>query len=127
MDLINAIIQVESGGDDNAIGDRNLTYSAYGCLQCRWPCVLDVNNHYGTKYHARDCLGHREISTDIFNKYIAMYANAHVLKREPTDVDRMRLWNGGIGGMIYNPHPNPRIEKNLQDYVAKVEHYMNLK
>jgi hypothetical protein len=98
QNLIDAIIQVESGGFDMAIGDRNLTFSAYGPMQIRWPCVQDVNKHFGTQYRARMCLGDREISKDVFIKYMSIYATEEKIGREPTDEDRARIWNGGPMG-----------------------------
>lgn len=98
QELVDAIIKVESGGYDYAIGDRLLTFSAYGPMQIRWPVVLDVNRSYGTDYRARQCLGERELSIEIFQKYMSMYATASRLGHEPTDEDVARIWNGGPNG-----------------------------
>jgi hypothetical protein len=104
--LIKALIQVESGdanhpdGNDYAIGDRTLQYSAYGCLQIRWPLVLDINNHFGTSHRARECLGNRALSIDLLTKYMSLYATPQRLGREPTDEDRARIWNGGPAGWL---------------------------
>lgn len=125
MNLIDAIIEVESGGDDNAIGDRNLQFSAYGCLQIRWPLVSDINRRYGTNYRARQCLGNRPLSIELFNKYMEMYATEKLLGRPVTDEDRARAWNGGIGGMIHRPNSNPKIEAQLQAYWKKVDSLLN--
>lgn len=121
MTLVDALIHVESNGNDHAIGDKTLQYSAYGPLQIRWPCVSDVNDFYGTNYKAKMCLGNRALSIEIFNKYTALYATKERLGREPTDEDIARLWNGGIGGMVWRPHPIARVEKQLQDYWGKVK------
>ncbi len=96
--LISALIQVESRGDDNAIGDVELTCKAYGCLQIRQPCVEDVNRAFGTKYSAQDCLGNRALSIEICEKYLSLYATKKRLNREVTDEDRSRIWNGGPNG-----------------------------
>lgn len=98
MNLIDALIQTESGGDyphfpnlgdDNAVGDKNLLNHAYGCLQIRKPCVDDVNNRLKTSHKAQDCLGNRNLSILICNTYFSIY--------EPngTDEAKARLWNGG--------------------------------
>lgn len=121
MTFEEVIIQVESDGDDNAIGDKDQEYSAYGCLQVRWPVVLDLNNHYGVNWRARDCLGNRDISINMFHMYMNIYATKKVLHREPTDLDRARLWNGGPGAMIHQPVSNPKTEARLQLYWKKVE------
>ncbi len=123
--LINALIEVESQGDDNAIGDRTLQYSAYGCLQIRWPLVLDINNRFGTSYRSRQCLGNRALSIELFEKYMSMYATPERLGREVTDEDRARCWNGGIGGMIYRPNPKPKVEAQLQAYWSRVAAIIN--
>jgi hypothetical protein len=96
--LIEAIIQVESGGDDNAIGDRHLINKAYGPMQIRKPYVDDVNRIYKTTYRAEDCLGNRDLSIDLFKKYMAIYATAKLLGHEPTQEDMARIHNGGPNG-----------------------------
>ena len=96
--LIEALIQVESGGDNNAVGDCNLSSKAYGCLQIRQPCVDDFNKWNGTSHRAKDCLGNRPLSTTICKWYLGYYANEKRLGRMPTDEDRARIWNGGPNG-----------------------------
>jgi hypothetical protein len=86
--LIAALIQVESEGNDNAIGDRNLANKAYGCLQIRKPYVDDVNAYLGTSYKAQDCLGNRELSIAIFRAYMKRY-------KLTTDEQKARAHNGG--------------------------------
>lgn len=122
--LINAIIEVESGGDDLAIGDMDQEFSAYGAAQIRWPAVLDVNNAYGTKYRARMCLGNRALSVEIFTKYTDLYANVKALGREPNEEDICRLWNGGPLSLYRRPHPNRKTELKLQDYWNKVKKFL---
>lgn len=97
-ELVDALIQVESGGDDSAVGDKNLQDKAYGCLQIRQPCVDDVNRAYGTNYRAEDCCNDRVLSIKIYELYIRLYATKTRLGREPTDEDRARIWNGGPNG-----------------------------
>lgn len=95
--LIAALTQVESGGDDNAIGDKHLAQKAYGCLQIRQPAVDDVNRLKGTNYKAEDCLGNRALSIWICKVYIDNYATP---KRLGTvnDEKMARIWNGGPNG-----------------------------
>lgn len=91
MTLEQALILQESGGDDMAIGDRNLTNKAYGCLQIRKPYMDDVNKKLGTNYRAEDCLGNRELSLKVFRTYMSIY--------EPngTDEEKSRCHNAGPG------------------------------
>jgi hypothetical protein len=86
--LIAALIQVESQGNDNAIGDRSLADHAYGCLQIRKPVCDDVNRVYGKGIKAQDMLGNRALSIDTFRKYVGIYRCA-------TDEEKARIWNGG--------------------------------
>lgn len=86
--LIAALIQVESQGNDDAIGDKNLPDHAYGCLQIRHPVCIDVNRVYGTALQARQMLGNRALSIDTFRKYVSIYKCV-------TDEDKARVWNGG--------------------------------
>lgn len=96
--LIEAMIQVESGGNDYAKGDLGLKHPAYGPMQIRQPACDDVNKKYHTNYRAVDCNGNRVLSIEIFRKYIAMWATPLRLGREVTHQDRARIWNGGPTG-----------------------------
>src|SRR5947208_1058676 len=71
--LVAALIQVESGGNDHALGDKHLKDHAYGVLQIRQLVVDDYNRWCGTTYRAQDCLGNSELSIKICRKYIGMY------------------------------------------------------
>lgn len=92
VELVDALIQVESQGNDNAIGDKNLKDKAYGCLQIRKPCVDDVNRSLGTNYKAEDMLGNRKLSIEVFNQYMELYAKGQ------SDEYKARTWNGGPSG-----------------------------
>lgn len=96
--LLEAQIQVESGGNDNAMGDMNIPDHAYGCLQIRQPVCTDVNNTYGTSYTPQQMLGNRALSIEVWTKYLAIYATQAHLGHAPTDEDRARIWNGGPNG-----------------------------
>lgn len=95
LTLVQAIIQVESGGDVNAIGDENIPQHAYGCMQIRQPVCDDVNAHFHLSLKAADMLGNKELSIDTFNKYMQIY--------EPTGTDeqKSRCWNAGPGWMVH--------------------------
>ncbi len=96
--LIQGLIQVESHGNDHALGDRHMKDKAYGPLQIRKPCVDDVNRRFGTKIRPEDLLGNRSLSVWVCQKYLQMYATRDRLGREPRDEDRARIWNGGPEG-----------------------------
>jgi uncharacterized protein (TIGR02594 family) len=96
--LIDALIQVESRGNDNAIGDTNLTNKAFGCLQIRLPVCIDVNRRFSTNIRPEQMLGNRPLSIDTFEKYMLIYATKQRIGRAVTDQDRARIWNGGPDG-----------------------------
>jgi len=114
--LVKAIIQVESGGVDTAIGDKHLKDKAYGSMQIRKPVCLDVNKVYGTFLRAEDMLGNRQLSVDTFYKYMDIYVTKKRLGREPTDEDRARAWNGG--------GPSGWKRDTTIGYWAKVKRYL---
>lgn len=92
--LILALIMVESGGDNFAIGDNG---RAYGCLQIHEICVKDVNRIYGTNYVHEDAF-HREKAIRICELYLSYYASEKSLGRKATFEDMARIWNGGPNG-----------------------------
>ena len=97
-DLIAALIQVESGGNNYAVGDKHLVDRAFGCLQIRKPVCIDVNKALGTSYKPEDMLGDRNLSIKVYNAYMELYATSKALGRPVTDQDRARIWNGGPTG-----------------------------
>ncbi len=97
-ELVRALIQVESGGNDHALGDTNKVKKAYGPLQVRQPCVDDVNRRYGTNIKAKDLLGDRATSVWVCQKYLEIFATQKRLGKEPTHEDMARIWNGGPNG-----------------------------
>ncbi len=110
--LLFALISVESGGDDNAVGDLLLSNKAYGCLQIRQPAVDDYNRANNTFHKAEDCRGNRSLSVSICKWYLGHYATSKRLGRTPTDEDRARIWNGG---------PNGHRKPSTESYWAKVK------
>lgn len=117
--LVDVIIQVESGGDDMAEGDKTLQEHAYGCLQIRQGVCDDVNKHFGTTYKSKNCLGNRSLSLEIWNKYWEVYVR-------PDNEDKSRSWNGGPNWkqIYFKPNKTPQelqYCKNLDIYWKKVE------
>lgn len=87
--LINALICVESNGNDYALGDNG---NAIGCLQI-WECVIDdVNRIYKTHYTHKDAYN-RTKSIAICKAYLRHYAPANA-----SDEVFARIWNGGPKG-----------------------------
>ena len=114
-ELIQALIQVESTGNDRAFGDRQKKEKAYGPLQVRQPCVDDVNRRFGTQIQAKDLLGDRATSVWVCQKYLEMYATQKRLGKEPTLEDMARIWNGGPQGWK---------NKDTKAYWSKVNHQL---
>ena len=92
--LLAALLAVESGGNDNAIGDHG---RAIGALQIHSAVVQDVNRIHGTRYtHAG--MARRADAIAVATLYLGTYATRERLGRPVTDADRARIWNGGPNG-----------------------------
>ena len=112
MTLILALIQVESGGDDKAIGDNG---KSYGCLQITADYVADVSWASGIPYAHEEAFD-RLKSIDMFLIYMSVYATKGRLNREPTAEDMARIHNGG---------PNGWKKPSTLKYWKKVEALLN--
>lgn len=119
--ISDAIIQVESQGYDDAIGDKDIPLHAYGPMQIRQTVCDDVNKRYGTNFRAESMQGRRSISLGVFYLYMSIYATSGQLGRMPTDEDRARIWNGGPSA--WNP-ANAQYA-HTTGYWAKVQAAMN--
>ena len=92
--LLAALLAVESGGNDRAVGDNG---RAIGALQIHASVVADVNRHHGTRYtHAG--MVRRADAVAVATLYLGTYATRERLGRAVTDEDRARIWNGGPNG-----------------------------
>ena len=117
--LFNAIMMVESGGDDNAEGDKTLANHAYGCLQIRQGVCDQVNAKFGIDYISSDCLGQRGNSIDIWNKYWKIFTFL------ATDEDKAKGWNGGpYWKNIYDKPGYNQYSENINNYWTKVQKYL---
>ena len=92
--LILAIIQVESSGNDMAVGDNG---KAYGAMQMHAIYVDDVNRISAYKYKHEDAFD-RGLAIEMFFLYTKHYATEERLGREPTMEDIARIHNGGPDG-----------------------------
>lgn len=92
--LISAIIMVESSGNPKAFNPIDGSRGLMGITDI---CRRDVNRIAGTNFRTEDCES-RELSAQMFRIYIEYYATARRLGHEPTDEDRVRIWNGGPRG-----------------------------
>ncbi len=106
QDLLDAIRQVESGGDDCAIGDEHLQNKAYGLYQIRMPYYMDAlefNPDLGGNFVNVWGQGSKEYSEGVVESYMGRYATEGRLGHVPTNEDIARIHNGGPNG-----HNNPR-------------------
>lgn len=94
--LIPLLIQVESSGNPNAIGDGG---KAVGCLQIHPVVVEDVNRIYQTKYTEKDRLNKAK-SMSICRLYLKYYGTRYQLNTgKKADIEVLaRIWNGGPDG-----------------------------
>ena len=86
--LIEALIAVESGGQDMAIGDAN---RARGPLQIHRAVVEDVNRFNGTRY-THNQMTNRVAARQVCELYLNRWAKGK------SDQYCARLWNGGPTG-----------------------------
>ena len=93
--LVQALIQVESSGQDDAIGDKG---KAIGCLQIweiYWRDACERSN-IGGKYY--DCFT-RDYSIKVFDAYMKRYAREAWTNPKKFDAEKVaRIHNGGPKG-----------------------------
>ncbi len=118
--LINALIQVESRGNNNAVGDHG---DAVGPLQIHAEVVKDFNRwtnldlkHIATeddKKAGKKDMFDRPTAIMVCDKYLSVYGKEYIKKTGeiPTMKILAQIWNGGPNGW-----KNP----NTDHYAAKV-------
>lgn len=125
--LIDALIQVESNGNPDAVGDNG---KAYGILQIHSIMVEDFNRIAKIKgikvsYSHSDAFD-PEISVYICKVVLSYYGRKVIEEKgQITFKDMARQWNGGPQGWKDFSLSNPLKEKNLQNYWRKVEKELN--
>lgn len=96
--LLAAMIAVESGGDDTALGN----HGEHGALQIR-QCVLDdVNARCGTRYRLAD-MHVRSNAVACATLYIRIWATKERIGHEPTDFEKCAIFHAGPKGHL-KPH-----------------------
>ena len=121
-DLIMALIQVESRGNDSAVGDRHIKGGeAVGALQIRPVMVREVNRilkiqKSDKRYKLKDRFDR--------NKTIEMFYIWKNYHHNDSDFEtRARNWNGGPRGYKRNSTIRywKKVEKQLDNYLATQE------
>lgn len=92
--LIPALIALESGGNDMAIGDAG---KARGPLQIHACVVADANRIAGRSYQWRR-MTNRSEATEVCRIYLSHYATPERIGRPVTNFDAARIWNAGPDG-----------------------------
>ena len=93
--LINAIIQVESSGKDDAVGDNG---KAIGCLQIWKPYWLDATERSNIGGKHTDCFK-RDYAVRIFDAYMNRYAGSAWQSQSAFNPEFVaRIHNGGPKG-----------------------------
>lgn len=115
-ELIDALIYVESRGNDSAIGDRHLGKPSVGCLQIRPIMVREVNRILKRKKkelrYTMDDRFSREKSIEMFMVWKDYYHDSDNFE------EIARTWNGGPRGMK---------NKKTLSYWSKVKFELNKK
>lgn len=115
-ELIDALIYVESRGNDSAIGDRHLGKPSVGCLQIRPIMVREVNRILKRKKkelrYTMDDRFSREKSIEMFMVWKDYYHDSDNFE------EIARTWNGGPKGMK---------NKKTLSYWSKVKFELNKK
>jgi hypothetical protein len=94
------LIQVESGGDKTAIGDRHLKNKAYGVCQIRQPYLDDVNTIAKTNYTIEQVAASETLSKWAVLTYVRYYGKRYTkLTGNPLTMEvAARIHNGGLNG-----------------------------
>lgn len=115
--LIHALIQVESGGHDEAIGDGG---KAIGCLQIWRPYWYDAIERSGIGGTYQDCFD-RDYSLSIIDAYMRRYAGTEwaILNDPNCDGDTL-LYAMEYVSRIHNGGPKGYTKESTEPYWAKV-------
>jgi hypothetical protein len=111
-DIVKIIEVVETNSNPLAIGDRG---RSFGILQIQKICVDDVNRIYKTSYTHRQMF-QPQCAREVFYLYINAGIDRfeRLYKREPTEKDIVRMWNGSI----YNGYKKTSTIKYYRKYRA---------
>ena len=98
--LLTTLIAVESGGNQNAVGDTHLQNKAYGILQIRQPYLDDVNRISGTVITMDEVRKSESVSRWVTVTYLRHYGKFYERKtgKKPTMEVYARMHNGGPYG-----------------------------
>ena len=106
VSLIDAIIQVESSGNDDAVGDNG---KALGCLQIHKNYWIDSK----IPGEHKDCFN-RQYALQVFSSYMTRYAKEAWTDPKKFDPEKIaRIHNGGPTG--YRKEATKKYWKKVKD------------
>lgn len=113
--LIPLLIQVESSGDPNAIGDGG---KAVGILQIHECVVYDYNKWFPNKRYGPAIRLDKEKSIEICKAYLTHYGKAYEKKTgKKADIYILAsIWCAGPDG-----YKQIKTNKNVQKYIEKIK------
>lgn len=111
--LLDAIRQVESGGDCTLIGDGGKAIGPYQIHREYWHDAIEADKTLGGTY--QDCT-REDYARRVVKAYLKRYG------RGKTDEQLARIHNGGPGAM--KAKPGTQYARNLAAYWAKVKNAM---
>ena len=95
QELVDALIIVESSGQDDAVGDNG---NAIGCLQIWEIYWIDATERSGIGGSYKDCFK-RDYAIKVFDAYMKRYAREAWTNPEKFDAEKVaRIHNGGPRG-----------------------------
>jgi hypothetical protein len=107
-ELMEAIKQIESSGNQFAVGDTNLKEWSYGILQIRQSRLDDYARQTGKYYRAVEMFDTVKAKS-VFMFYASLY--------EPWETEQItRCWNGGDKGMR---------KKSTKKYYLRIQKELN--
>jgi len=108
--LLEAMIQVESRGNEAAIGDTHMDVPSIGVLQIRPIMVNEVNRILGKEVYTLKDRASREKSIEMFE----VWKNHH--HKNSSDEKIARCWNGGPLGYKYSgtDHYWTKVQSEMQ-------------
>ena len=99
--LLDAMKDVESGGDECLRGDNGRSLGAYQIMKKYHNDAIEFNPRLregGKTYRSVAGIGSSHYSELVIMSYMGRYATRERLGRDPTDQDIARIHNGGPGG-----------------------------
>lgn len=99
--MLDAIKKVESGGDENAVGDGGRSRGAYQISRVYYNDAVKFNSSLrdgGKTYEDVYGPGSSAYAERVICSYMAKYATPARLRRQPTFEDIARIHNGGPDG-----------------------------